>query len=744
MFTNLFRSSTFISTLAIVAIAVLPLTARGETFSTNFENVGTGTFSIGTSPIRATFAGGNAQTVGNGAFYHSGIFSWHVSASVTATVTFETPASVVDLWVRNTTAGSAGVVRAIDTGGATVATLTITSVFQNFVVTRGAGETLIARVEYQNTGTADIVMDDFSFTANVPTGGPLDDPIPATIPLGSIEIDLQSTIGGLAAPVWATNSPNDTTTLYVVDQQGQIVAVDLATGNSSVYLDVATLLVPLGAFGPGSFDERGLLGLAFHPDFAANGLLYTYTSQPLAGAADYSTMPTGTAANHQSVITEWNDPDPGNPAVQVNPASARELLRVDEPQFNHNGGALVFDSLSLLYISLGDGGGADDEGVGHGTGNGQDPSNPLGSILRIDPLGTNSSNGDYGIPPSNPFVGMAGMVDEIFAYGFRNPFRMSIDATTGDFWVADVGQNDVEEVNVVAAGGNYGWNLKEGSFFFDGNGSGNGFVTADDPGVPAGLIDPVAQYDHDEGAAVIGGFVYRGSRAVAAQGRYVFGDFRATSGSGGRLFYLDAANAIQELSILGRAELGESLLGMGVDGSGEIYVLSNTTGTPFGTTGTVYLVESTPGVVALDDDTVTVSEGAGTVTVTVERTGGLAGAASVDYATADGTATGGSDYTATSGTLSWLDGEAGPKTFTIAITEETEIDGNESFTVTLSNATGAALGATATQTVTITNNDQAAPPPPPPPSSGGGGSIAWPALLLLGVTGLRRRARMPR
>ena len=747
MFTSLFRSSAVFSLVTVFSLMALSQPAQGDTVSTGFENAATGTLTIGTPPITATFTGGNAQTVGNAAFYHSGLFSWHVIAGVTATVTFETPASVVDLWVRDTPAGD-GEVRAIDTGGATVATLTITGVFQNFVVTRGAGETLIASVEYQNTGTADIVMDDFSFTADEPTGVPLDDPIPATIPLGAEEVDLQSTAGGLAAPVWATNSPNDTSTLYVVDQPGRIVAVDLATGNQSIYLDVSLLLVPLGAFGPDTFDERGLLGLAFHPDFANNGLLYTYTSQPLAGAADFSTMPGGTLANHQAVVTEWNDPDPGNTAVPVNPASAREILRVDEPQFNHNAGALVFDSNSLLYIAFGDGGGADDvDGqdfigapmTGHGTGNGQDPSNPLGTILRIEPLGSDSANGNYGIPPGNPFVGVIGHLEEIFAYGFRNPYRMSIDPVTGDLWVADVGQNDIEEVNIVTAGNNYGWNLKEGSFFFDPNGNDDGFVTADDPGVPAGLVDPIAEYDHDDGIAIIGGFVYRGNRFADAQGSYIFGDFGAFGGSGGRLFYLDATDAILELGILGRAGLGESLTGFGVDGNGEIYVLSNTTGTPFGTTGTAYLIESTPGIIGFGASSTTVNENVGNATITVQRTGGLAGAASVDYATADGTASDGSDYTAENGTLSWLDGELGAKTFTVAITEETEMDADENFTVTLSNVVGAALGPTAVQTVNITNND--VPPPPPPRRSSGGGAIGGPALLVLLAGICLRRSR---
>ena len=746
--TNSFLKNTATAFAAGLAL-LFSVLVHAATVTTSFEGLGAGTFTIGTTPITATFSGGTAQTIGQPQFYRTGAFSWHVASGATGLIIFETDASEVDLWVRDTPGGS-GEVRAIDTTGATLATMTVTNAFQNFVVTRTAGQTLIDRVEYENTGGADIVMDDFEFTAVEATGGPVDDPIPAPIPQGTKELQLLASTGSLAAPVLAISNPVDPATLYVVDQAGQIIAVDLPTGNTSMYLDVSALLVPLGAFGPGTFDERGLLGLAFHPNFAANGLIYTYTSQPTTGVADFSTMPAGTAADHQSVITEWRDPTPGDPAVAIDPNSARELLRVDQPQFNHNAGALVFDSNSLLYIAFGDGGGADDvDGqdfigspiVGHGTGNGQDTTNPLGAILRIDPLGSNAANGNYGIPPGNPFVGQAGFVEEIYAYGFRNPFRMSIDATTGTLWVADVGQNDLEEINTVTAGGNYGWNLKEGSFFFDPNGNADGFVTADDPGVPAGLIDPIAEYDHDEGIAIIGGFVYRGSRHPSLVGQYVFGDFGAFGGSGGRLFYLDATNGIAEFSIQGRMGLGESLNGFGQDGNGEIYVLSNTTGTPSGATGTVYLAESTPGNVSFDAAAATVAETAGTATVTVNRNDGLFGAASVDYATSDGTATAGSDYTATNGTLNWLDGEQGAKTFTIAITDEAVVDGAETIVVSLSNEMGVALGTNTTQTITINNDDQPPPPPPPPPrSGGGGGALTIPGLFALFVMlGIRRR-----
>jgi glucose/arabinose dehydrogenase len=420
------------------------------------------------------------------------------------------------------------------------------------------------------------------------------DPIPEPIPKGSISIKLETVATGLTAPNGGTFAPNDSERLFVTDQDGILWAIDLATGEKIIFLNVSDRLVDLGIFGPGTFDERGLLGVTFHPHFAANGLFYTYTSEPISDAADFSTMPLGIVADHQTVITEWQVPDPNDPTSVADPNSARELLRIDQPQFNHNAGALNFGPDKMLYISLGDGGGADDvDGqdflgtpiVGHGDGNGQDPSNVLGTILRIDPLGSNSINGKYGIPDDNPFIGQPGFVDEIFAYGFRNPFRFSFDMSNGDLIVGDVGQNDIEEVDIVLPGGNYGWNLKEGTFCFNPNGNDPGFVFECDPG-PPGLIDPVAQYDHGEGTAIIGGFVYRGNKIPALRGNYVFGDHEGPDGVG-RLFYLAKQNRLVEFQLIGQADLGLKLLGFGQDANGEIYVLGNTTGVPFEDTGVV-------------------------------------------------------------------------------------------------------------------------------------------------------------
>ena len=475
---------------------------------------------------------------------------------------------------------------------------------------------------------------------DVPIGlaHPLDDSVFAPITRLRGTIKLETVAIGLTSPLKGVAAPGEPNRLYVVDQVGTLWAIDLTTGDTVVcsglnclsFLDVSNRLVTLGILGPDTFDERGFLGVAFHPAFAANGKLYTYTSEPVNGDADFSTMPMGTAADHQNVVAEWQAVSPGNPAMGVDLNSRRELLRVDWPQFNADGGGLAFGPDGMLYISMGDGGGADDQDgqdfvvatgsfpvviapmVGHGpTGNGQNPSNPLGTILRIDPLGNNSANGQYGIPADNPFVSAPGFLDEIFAFGFHNPFRFSFDTESGDLLVGDVGLNDIEEVDVVVKGGNYGWRIKEGSVCFDPNGVDSGFAFDQDPcpNEPPGLSDPIAQYDtHQEGHAVIGGFVYRGSEIQTLRGRYVFGDFsglfKFPSGPHdyGRLFHIRADEAndaqqngellrISEFRIVPGNRLHLALLGFGQDANGELYALGNVSGLPFGDEGVVVKIE---------------------------------------------------------------------------------------------------------------------------------------------------------
>ena len=269
----------------------------------------------------------------------------------------------------------------------------------------------------------------------------LANPIPQPIPKGPIAVELSTVATGLGSPTYLTDDGN-ATRLFVVDQLGEVRLVENGTLLAQPFLDVKNRLVPLNP----TLDERGLLGLAFHPDFydvfsSGSGRLYTYTSEPVSGAADFTVpMPPGVPFDHQGVIAEWRVF--GTTPNSVNPVTRREIMRINQPQFNHNGGTLVFGPDKSLYISIGDGGGATIRMAknswvwsphGHGpTGNGQNIDNVLGKILRIDPLGSNSANGRYRVPATNPFVGAAG-VDEIFAYGFRNPFRMSFDRGSVDW-----------------------------------------------------------------------------------------------------------------------------------------------------------------------------------------------------------------------------------------------------------------------------------------------------------------------
>lgn len=434
-------------------------------------------------------------------------------------------------------------------------------------------------------------------TGREPLGNPTADIRP-----GPIRVSLTTVTNGVFAPVAGITAVGHASDMYVVDQVGFLW--DVGIGNRSRWpvrpvkvLDVSDLVVGPSRDG----DERGFLGAAFSPGFAQDGLLYTYTSEATDATADYK-VPLSTAAcaqirpaDHQSVIREWHvgtTPAGGLTVDRATQGQGRRVFAFEQPQFNHNGGDLDFGPDGLLYITSGDGGGKDDQDCqtdfdarpmfGHpGGGNGQNLTTPLGKILRIDPAGRGSANGQYGVPTTNPFLSTPGAAPEIYAYGFRNPFRESFDGN--DLWAADVGQNDVEEVDRVLIGRNYGWRLREGAFGFDPAGfaskgfKSDAFVFAQPP--QGRLEDPVAHYDHDDGSAVIGGFVYRGTAMSALTGTYVFGDFsRRTNNRHGRLFGLDvrhtspttAANVITELR---DGPIDGGVTGFGQDSAKEIYAL---------------------------------------------------------------------------------------------------------------------------------------------------------------------------
>lgn len=433
----------------------------------------------------------------------------------------------------------------------------------------------------------------------------IDDPIKGEVRDGPIQAELQTVAegNGLTAPNWGTFAPGQPATLYVVDQDGPLWAVDVNTGAKAMCLNTRDLLVPIGAFGPGTYDERGFLGAAFHPAFMTNGLLYTYTSEPCAGCNPFG------QPNHRSVVREWRlnaipasltkgpvSEDPASASCQ--PEMLREVYTFEQPQFNHNGGAIFFgtkaDDRNLLYISSGDGGCADDQDgqlglqgegpcIGHGPdGNAQNPNNPLGKMLRIDPTRL------------SPLFAPA----DVYALGFRNPFRASSDRADlggdGGVWVGDTGQNHIEEVDgPLVQGGNYGWRIKEGNWLFDPSGfeldgsASDGFVFRFSPGAPAGLIDPVAEYDHDEGIAAVGGFVYRGSAVPALRGHYVFGDYERRVMYVDRNFNPDPKEATPRLRNLVNGRINLFVHGFGEDAAGELYVLASKSGIPFEETGVI-------------------------------------------------------------------------------------------------------------------------------------------------------------
>jgi glucose/arabinose dehydrogenase len=364
---------------------------------------------------------------------------------------------------------------------------------------------------------------------------------------------------GFERPVFVASPPGDTGRLFVIEQHsGRIRIIDPQTNvvRSTDFLHITGLATG---------DEQGLLGLAFDPDYDTNG--YFYVNVTVSGG--------DTEIRRYTVSS---NPDVADPASFL-------LLRVDQPQANHNGGWLGFGPDGYLYISLGDGGASNDSGTGHtaGTGNAQDTtSNLLGKILRIDVHGDAfpaDSTRNYAIPPSNPFVGVTGD-DEIWAYGLRNPFRASFDRATGDLWIGDVGQGAREEIDFQPAGSdggeNYGWRLREGTIA-------NPVVGGPKP---AGAIDPIYDYAHGddafEGFVVTGGYVYRGPVAELA-GTYFFADFATEriwslvhDGSAPSAFdgtnYDELADRTAELDPPGPLAIN-SISSFGEDASGNLYIV---------------------------------------------------------------------------------------------------------------------------------------------------------------------------
>ena len=441
-----------------------------------------------------------------------------------------------------------------------------------------------------------------------------------SITKGSIAIQLKEIATGLAAPDYAISPPGDTSRLFVLEQKGQILIVKNGVLSPAPALDIQSLVSPPFVL-TNANDERGLLGLAFHPGFdlpTSPGFrtLYTFNSQPFGTGPTYA-APNGANQGFKNAVNEWKisatNPD------EIDPLSRREVISFGKNANNHNGGTIDFGPDGYLYLGLGDGGNSNDVGASHiePGGNSQNLTTAFGKMLRFDPLNpalTSSSadaispNGQYRIPVTNPFQG-PGQVPETYCYGLRNPYRFSFD-TDGSLILADVGQNNVEEINRIVSGGNYGWPVKEGEFLFNRTSGPNGnagTVGARSPASPAGMIDPISgpagslQYDHEDGISITGGFVYRGSRFPELTGKYIFGDLAlrsAPSRADGRLFYADlTTGAIREFLMpqfpAGVLPNGLTVHGFGQDGLGELYAL--VTNTPSsGTGGVIYSIQRTP------------------------------------------------------------------------------------------------------------------------------------------------------
>ena len=352
---------------------------------------------------------------------------------------------------------------------------------------------------------------------------------PKFLPLPNVT--LQPVLTGLAQPIFVTGAGDGTGRLFIVLQRGRILSYDPATKTTTTFLDISNRVSQTGS-------ERGLLGLAFHPRYFDNGYFFVNYTRLSDGAT--------IVARYQGHLTG----DPNSESV---------LLSIPQPYANHNGGMMAFGPDLNLYIGLGDGGSANDPQA-----NSQNLQSLLGKLLRIsippgfEPLAT------YTIPSTNPFFGSSSARGEIYAYGLRNPWRWSFDRGTGDLWLADVGQNAIEEVNKVVLGGNYGWRIYEGTQ-----------CTNIQPSLctPSNFAMPVFEYNHSNGrCSVTGGYVYRGRRGTFPKGTYIYGDYCT-----GEIFIWRGRQQVL-------LDTSRFISSFGEDGEGEIYVVGiGSTTSPTGT-----------------------------------------------------------------------------------------------------------------------------------------------------------------
>jgi len=417
-------------------------------------------------------------------------------------------------------------------------------------------------------------------------------------PFGSY--DLKLVADNFVSPLTVVDAPDGTHRLFVVDQPGQVWIIK---GDGSKmpdpFIDVSSKIVPLT---PG-YDERGLLGLAFHPNFRNNGKFYLfYTANPRDGGPE-----PGVPWNNLTRISEFRVSTSNPDRAEI--SSEKIILESDHPQGNHNGGTIAFGHDGYLYISIGDGGNKNDIGPGHvadwykinAGGNGQDVTqNLLGNILRID-VDHTYGKFNYGVPLDNPFVGKPGK-NEVYAFGFRNPYRFSFDLEgSHGLFAGDAGQNLYEEIDLVKKGGNYGWNVKEGTHCFNADDElteRSSCPMVDSAGNP--LIDPIIEVNNLENPkggvtnAIVGGNVYRGKSIPFLFGMYIFGFLSASEDAAqGKILAARPSGAglwaYDEISLKSfPGNLGQYVKGFGQGLDGEVYVTASGELGPQGSAGKLY------------------------------------------------------------------------------------------------------------------------------------------------------------
>jgi glucose/arabinose dehydrogenase len=371
---------------------------------------------------------------------------------------------------------------------------------------------------------------------------PVKEPAPITLKVKQVATNIQ--------PPTALAFPGNGE-VWVTEQTGKIRSIKNGKLNEVPVLDLGGKLPKIN---PG-YEERGLLGIALHPRFSINKKFYVF----------YSIPPTG-RFNHTDVVAEFTLGANG----QADPKRERIILSAEKPDGNHNGGCVQFGKDGYLYISFGDGGGQGDK---HGEfGNGQNLNNWLGKILRVD---INTDSG-YLVPKNNPFVGKAGAKPEIWAYGFRNPYRFSFDRASGLLFAGDVGQDTWEEVDIVKSGGNYGWRLTEGTHCY--NPASGCDIT--------GITMPIAEYNHREGVSITGGYVYNGKQIPVLKSKYLFADWT------GPVYYLQKTGNTWQRGKVTLQNIPENLkiTGFGEDPAGELYLLTNPDTGPGNTKGGIFKV----------------------------------------------------------------------------------------------------------------------------------------------------------